>query len=79
MEQFITVAIFTYPSEYAVLELLLQQEGIQYVFENSTMIGVMPFHSNAIGGIRLKVHPVDAETVRAHIQNLDTDNTMRIV
>ena len=59
MERYVTIAIFTYPSEYTVLEHLLQQAGIRYVFENETMISVLPFHSNAIGGIRLKVHQLD--------------------
>lgn len=79
MEHFITVAIFTYPSEYAILELLLQQEGIQYVFQNETMIGVLPFHSNAFGGIRLKVHQSDKEQVLQIIKKLDQDGSLRIV
>lgn len=62
MERFETIAIFTYPSEYAILRLLLEQEDIRFVFQNETMIGVLPFHSNAMGGIRLKVHPEDLET-----------------
>ncbi len=79
MKDFITVAIFTYPSEYAVLAHLLEQEDIQFVFENETMISVLPFHSNAIGGIRLKVHPNDKELVLKIIKGLDKNSQMRIV
>ena len=61
MERFETIAIFTYPSEYAILRLLLEQETIRFIFQNETMIGVLPFHSNALGGIRLKVHPEDKD------------------
>ena len=61
MEHYETIAIFTYQSEYAVLRLLLEQENIRFVFQNETMISVLPFHSNALGGIRLKVHQEDKE------------------
>ncbi len=61
MKDFVTLAIFTYPHEYAVLKLLLEQEGIQHFFQNETMVGVFPFYSNALGGIHLKVHRMDKE------------------
>jgi len=79
MEQFKTVAIFTYPSEYVVLELLLQQDEIRYVFQNETMISVLPFHSNAFGGIRLKVHEEDIEAVKKIIEGLDNQSSLHIV
>ena len=79
MERFVTIAIFTYPSEYTVLEHLLQQNGIQYVFENETMISVLPFHSNAIGGIRLKVHPNDEAAAVAIIEDLKSSGRLKIV
>lgn len=72
MEHFETIAIFTYPSEYAVLRLLFEQEGLRYVFQNETMIGVLPFHSNAIGGIRLKVHKDDIQEAKAIINKLNS-------
>ena len=56
MEDFKTVAIFTFASEYSVLQHLLEQAEIRFFFQNETMISVLPFHSNAVGGIRLKVH-----------------------
>ena len=61
MEDFITIARFTYPSEYVIIELLLQQATINYVFLNETAIAILPFHSNAFGGIRLQVHKNDKE------------------
>jgi hypothetical protein len=57
MEDFKTVAIFTFASEYSVLQHLLEQAEIRFFFQNETMISVLPFHSNAVGGIKLKVHP----------------------
>jgi hypothetical protein len=79
MEQFETIAIFTYPSEYAVLRLLLEQHQIRHVFQNETMISVLPFHSNAIGGIRLKVHKEDIPKAEEIIENLNNSANLRIV
>lgn len=79
MKDFITVKTFTYPHEYAVLKLLLEQEGIPYFFENETMIGVFPFYSNALGGINLRVHPKDKKKVLQIIDNLNTNSHLRIV
>ncbi len=79
MKNFITVARFTYPSEYAVLELLLQQEGIRYVFLNETVINVLPFHSNAFGGIRLQVHQDDKEQTLTIINDLNEATNLEIV
>ncbi len=61
MKDFVLLATFTFPHEYAVLKLLLDQEDIHYFFENETMVGVFPFYSNALGGIHLKVHKQDRD------------------
>ena len=79
MKNFVTVARYTYPSEYAVLELLLQREQIQYVFLNETVINVLPFHSNAFGGIRLQVHINDVQKVKDLINELDNDSPLHVV
>lgn len=79
MKDFITIVRFTYPSEYVVLELLLQQENIRYVFLNETAITVLPFHSNAFGGIRLQVHKEDKEKTLKIIENLNNDTVLEIV
>lgn len=79
MEDFITIARFTYPSDYAVLELLLQNHEIQYVFLNETVINMLPFHSNAFGGIRLQVHTKDKNKAIELINNLDQSSSLRIV
>lgn len=79
MENYKTLAIFTYPSEYTVLRHLLQLNNIQYFFENETMISVLPFHSNAIGGIRLKVHPEDFLKAREILNDLNNESPLRIV
>lgn len=79
MEDFETIAIFTFPHEYVVLRLLFDQEEIQYVFLHETMIGVLPFHSNAFGGIRLQVHKNDIERATKIMNNLNDAADLRIV
>lgn len=79
MKDFVVVAVFTYPHEYMVLKLILEQRGISYFFQNETMISVLPFHSNAIGGIRLKVHPTDVEETKIIIESLNFPSHLKIV
>jgi len=79
MENYKTIAIFTYPSEYAVLKQLLQQRNIRFVFLNETMISILPFHSNAIGGIRLNVHKEDVIIAKEIIDNLNNPSRLDIV
>ena len=79
MENFITVATFTYPSEYVVLKSLLEKENIPHVFENETMVSISPFYSNAVGGIKLKIHKKDRDIVANIIERLDKDSNLHIV
>lgn len=79
MNNFQTIAIFTFPTEYAVLKLLLEQAEIRFVFQNETMISVFPFYSNAIGGIPLMVHQDDVEEAEEIIKNLDFPSHLKIV
>lgn len=79
MENFITIVRFTYPSEYVIIELLLQQATINYVFLNETAITILPFHSNAFRGIRLQVHKNNKEKAIKIINNLKNDTVLEIV
>ena len=79
MKHFTTLAVFTYPAEYAVLRLLLEQEEIRHVFQNETMIGVLPFHSHAIGGIQLKVYKDDIASAKIIIEKWNFQNHLYIV
>lgn len=79
MNEFVTVAVFEYPHEITVLRHLLEQSEIQYFFENETMMNIVPMYSQALGGIRLKVHPDDVEAVRDILKKLEDDSNLRIV
>lgn len=74
MQAFETIAIFNYPHEIVVLKHRLEQEGIPYFFENETTLGIAPFYTTALGGIKLKVHPKDFETVQNILEDLRGNN-----
>ena len=77
MEEFRTIAIFNYSHEILVLKHILEQESIQYFFENETLVSIDPFSSFAYGGIKLKIHFNDFEKVQQLLDNLN--NNLKIV
>lgn len=80
MRNFKLVATFTYPHEYLVLKFLLEKENVPFVFENETMIGISPFYSNALGGIRLLVPEAYVDYVTELINDLDAPSSpLRVV
>ncbi|MBP6181213.1 DUF2007 domain-containing protein [Flavobacterium sp.] len=76
MEDFQTIAIFNYSYEIVILKHILDQEGISYFFENETTLAIVPFYSNALGGIKLKVHPNDFEKVQEILDHLNNNLTI---
>lgn len=79
METFITIATFDYIHEIEILKHRLDQEGIQYYFENEIMSSIAPMYSTALGGIKLKIHPNDTATVIAILQEMKYNNNLKIV
>jgi len=79
MKHFVTAAVFTYPHEIAILRHLLQDAGLQFYFENETMLTVVPMYTQALGGIKLKVHVNDLDTVKLILDEFERDNNLKIV
>lgn len=79
MNEFVKLAVFTYPHEYTVLKLLLEKNELRFFFQNETVIGVVPFYSNALGGIFLKVHPDDVPEARAILEDYNFENHLHLV
>ncbi|AXG73672.1 DUF2007 domain-containing protein [Flavobacterium arcticum] len=79
MKEFVTIAVFTYPHEIAILKHLLIESGINFFFENETMTAIVPMYSFALGGIKLKVHPNDIETVKTILKDFSSNTNLRIV
>ena len=74
MENFETIAVFNYVYEIVILKHRLDQEGIRYFFENEATLSLAPFYTNALGGIRLKIHPNDFEIVTQILEQLNGNN-----
>ena len=79
MEAFITIATFDYVHEIEILKHRLDQEALQYYFENEIMSSVAPMYSTALGGIKLKIHPNDFQTVKTILQEMKYNNNLKIV
>ncbi|MGX7667877.1 DUF2007 domain-containing protein [Flavobacterium pedocola] len=79
MNDFVTIAVFDYPHEITVLKHLLDQANISHYFENETIVDFAPMYSQALGGIKLKVHPDDVEAVKEIVKNLNDDSHLKIV
>lgn len=79
MKDFSPIAKFTYEHEYSVLRLLLEQAHIQFFFKNETMVGMVPFYSNALGGIILFVHENDKEKALEILKDFNSQNHLHIV
>lgn len=75
MKDFVTIAIFQYATEYAVLENLFEQEEIRYFFMDQNMMSIFPLSSSSIGGIRLQVHKDDVERAQEIIESLNNSSS----
>ena len=62
-DKLVTVATFVYPHEVGIPCSLLESEGIECFVCDDLTLNIVPFYSNAIGGIRLQVR--ESETQRA--------------
>lgn len=65
MEPFVTVAIFTLPTEHPVARAKLESEGIACRVIDEYTIDVYHFISNGVGGIKLQVPATDYERAKA--------------
>ena len=79
MKDFTPIAKYTYEHEYSVLRLLLEQANIQFFFKNETMVGMVPFYSNALGGIILFVHQNDKDQALKILEDFNSQTHLRIV
>lgn len=79
MEKFVTIAIFNYPHEITILKHRLEQEEVQFFFENETMMNIVPMYSQALGGIKLKVHPEDEALAKEIVTEFNGNENLKIV
>jgi hypothetical protein len=58
---FVTIRVFTYPSEAIILKGRLESEEIECFLMDELTVQVNPLYSNAIGGVKLQVRENDVE------------------
>lgn len=69
---FITVATFQYSSEAQIIKGRLESDGIEVFLADNYTIDTDPLVSNAIGGVKLKVHHSDEVEARAILESIAT-------
>ncbi len=74
MNKFVPLARFTYVHEYAVLKLLLENENIDFFFQNEQSNGILPYPS----GIILKVNAKQAEEAKEILNQFQNRNFLKI-
>lgn len=57
----VTIKVFNLPHEAAILQSMLDAEGIPYILEDSNLVQTYNFMSQAVGGVKLKVPSDQAE------------------
>ncbi|MDT0538439.1 MULTISPECIES: DUF2007 domain-containing protein [Croceitalea] len=57
----ITLGSFEFLADVQIIKGKLESEGISVTLKDANTVGVEPFASNAIGGIKLQVHQEDKE------------------
>jgi hypothetical protein len=79
MNDFVVVAVFTFPAEVAVIKSLLDFEKIPYFMNDEVMVSIDPLASIAYGGIKLKVHKNDADYVKQLLDRHSGASEMKVV
>jgi hypothetical protein len=69
MEDFVTIATFTYPTELVIFRGRLESEGIECFVKDEFTVQVNNLLSNAIGGIKLQVKNSDVNKAIAILKD----------
>ncbi|MAN28564.1 MULTISPECIES: putative signal transducing protein [Mesonia] len=79
MRDYLHLATFSNPFQYAVLKSILEREEIRFFFQNETVLGIMPFHSSPNGGIHLKIHPEDFQEAKLLLEEFNYTSHLKII
>ena len=75
MKDFINIARFTYPYEFAVLKLLLDRAEVNYFFKNEFMADVLNLNNIGNNGIYLMVHHKDLSEAKKILDEFNATNS----
>jgi len=82
VNEWITLGSFEFQSDVQVIKGKLESEGIQVNLKDENTVGVEPFASNAIGGIKLQVLKQDEKVAKAiydEIRNYAVDDDGNLI
>lgn len=82
VNEWVTLGSFEFQSDVQVIKGKLESEGIQVNLKDENTVGVEPFASNAIGGIKLQVLKQDeamAREIYDEIRNYAVDEEGNLI
>ncbi len=80
MQNYTTIARYTYTFEYAVLKLLLDKAQIRYYFKNEQFASILPLNAIGNNGILLMVHLEDKAEAEQILKDFNaSDSPLKLV
>lgn len=80
MQNYTTIARFSYTFEYVILKLLLDNAGIRYFFKNEQFASIMPMSAIGNNGILLMVHEHDKTEAEQILEDFNaSDSPLKLV
>ncbi len=78
----VTLGSFEFLADVQIIKGKLESEGISVTLKDANTVGVEPFASNAIGGIKLQVHKEDKELAKKifdEVRNYASDDEGNLI
>lgn len=75
MQNYTTIARYTYTYEYVILKLLLDNAKIRYFFKNEQFASIMPMSAIGNNGILLMVHEDDKAEAQSILEDFNASDT----
>ncbi|KPM32889.1 Hypothetical protein I595_1316 [Croceitalea dokdonensis DOKDO 023] len=78
----VTLGSFEFLADVQIIKGRLESEGIEVTLKDANIVGVEPFASNALGGIKLQVYREDSERAKAifdEVRNFAVDDNGELI
>jgi len=75
LQNYSTIARFSYTFEYVILKLLLDKSGIRYFFKNEQFASIMPMSAIGNNGILLMVHEHDKTEAEQILEDFNASDS----
>lgn len=81
-KELVTLGTFEFLADVQIIKGKLESEGIEVTLKDANTVGVEPFASNAIGGIKLQVHKADEDRAKVlfdEVRNYAVDDDGNLI